>query len=101
MDDHSQTYEAAATLPVLRWLIAIQIASQLLVVGDRVVRYGLRWSFRASYKRAWFGWENIFDLFALVSLQFTMARTKANNTRFHLRYILFFGHTWSSVSTGV
>ena len=70
-------HEAVATLPVLKQLLAIQIVSQVLVVGDRVVRYGLRWSSGTLREREWFGWHKSFDLFAVVSLQFTIGSNRS------------------------
>ena len=72
MDRQSESREAAASLLRLRSLIPIQLASQILVFFDRIVRYSLRRSSRASYTHGWFRWENGFDIFAVVSLQFTI-----------------------------
>ena len=99
MEHQSESREAAAPLPRLRSLIAMQLVSQILVLVDRLVRYGFRWSSRASYDEGWFRWESGFDIFAVVSLQFTIDSTKANNAIFHSQHILFFGLVWSSVRT--
>ena len=77
MDECLGGHEAVAALPMLRQLIVVQIVSQVVIVGDRVVRYGLRWSSRTLRERAWFGWHKSFDLFAVVSLQSTIGPNRS------------------------